>query len=256
MQTTLKTHFLLYLATFLTSAAGFVEAQETIVRPARGGGLDTNAPMIHVDIFYDFDANVMHATVDDSHGIPTLTPLPSGCVFDTSLTWSVLSGKAYNMQYAWNPGGIFNPPEGGAVWIERLSASPGLENYDGPGNKNENPPRPWTPILGTDGSSLLWQWYGRMAHNAFAVDASVNDTTVSASYRVFFGDAVTGSPDAFRAYDDAVVELRWTIAAIPEPRPWLLSSCGLLLLGTAWIRRSRGKAVRERAHPADIGGVQ
>jgi hypothetical protein len=146
-----------------------------LTSPSRGGGMGTNMPpMIHVDIFYDYSANQMHAALDTNYGIAKLMPLPLGYAFDTRSNYSVLNGKAYNYQYAWNPGGVFTNPAGAAVWIERLSMSPGLENYDGPGNKMENPPRTWAPILGTAGTSNLWKWYGRMAHNAYAI---LNPTT-------------------------------------------------------------------------------
>jgi hypothetical protein len=218
MKTSFETlfHRLCLVAVIAGSASLNLRAQEILVRPARGGGQDTNAPMIHVDIFYDEAANEMHATLDTSHGIPHLLPLPEGYAFAASSNYTVLSGKAYSLQYAWNPGGIFTPPANAAVWIECLSASPGLENYDGPGNKNENPPRPYTPILGTAGSPTLWPWYGRMAHNAFAI---LNPTTnvLTAEYRVFFGDADTGARDAFLQYDDATVTLTWTVDPVPPP---------------------------------------
>ncbi len=190
--------------------------QEIIVRPSRGGGMDTNAPMIHVDVFYDYKANKMHANVDTSHGVPHMLPLPIGYSFAASSNYSVLSGKAYSLQYAWNPGGVFVPPANAAVWIECIDASPGLENYDGPGNKNESPPRPYTPILGTAGSSKLWRWYGRMAHNAYAILNPTN-SILTATYRVFFGDEITGARDAFLEYADAIVTLTWTVDPVPEP---------------------------------------
>lgn len=190
--------------------------QEILVRPSRGGGMDTNAPMIHVDIFYDYDANKMHANLDISHGVPHMLPLPVGYSFAASSNYSVLNGKAYSLQYAWNPGGVFAPPANAAVWIECIDASPGLENYDGHGNKNENPPRPYTPILGTAGSPKLWRWYGRMAHNAYAI-LNPTDSILTATYRVFFGDETTGARDAFREYGDAIVTLTWTVDPVPEP---------------------------------------
>jgi len=189
--------------------------QDTIVRPSRGGGMDTNAPMIHVDIFYDYNAHKIHANLDISQGVPHMLPLPVGYSFASSSNYSVLNGKAYSLQYAWNPGGVFVPPANAAVWIECIDASPGLENYDGPGNKNENPPRPYTPILGTAGSPKLWRWYGRMAHNAYAILNPTN-SILTATYRVFFGDETTGARDAFLEYGDAIVTLTWTVDPVPE----------------------------------------
>lgn len=232
----MKTSFvsLTYCLCFAAAIAAFAPDAhaQTFVRPSRGGGLDTNAPMIHVDISYDFEANRMNAVLDTSHGVPSLVPLPEGYAFHSSSNYSVLSGKAYSLQYAWNPGAIFTPPEGGAVWVELLNSSEGLLTYDGPGNKNENPPRPYTGIFGTDESPNIWQWYGRMAHNAYAIEDSESEI-LYASYRVYFGDALTGAP--MTGYDDEFVTLLWTTSAIPEPGSITL----LMLMGLAiFLRRS------------------
>ncbi len=201
----------LCLAAGVASLISSASAQNTLAKPSRGGGLDTNAPMIHVDIFYDYGANEMHATLDTSYPAPKLLPLPPGYAFDSRSNYFVLAGKAYNFQLAWNPGGIFTNPPGAALWIECLSASPGLECYDGPGNKMISPPRTYAPIFGTAGSPSRWKWYGAMAHNSYAVLNPTN-TTMSAQYRVYFGDAVTGDPVA--GYDDATVTLTWTVEPV------------------------------------------
>ena len=209
----MKTNFKRQLAIVCLTAVGACTVnqavgQDLLVKPSRGGGLDTNSPMIHVDIAYDYTANQMRANLDTNYGVPKLVPLPPGYAFDSRSNYSVLAGKAYSLQYAWNPGGLFTNPPGAAVWIERLSASPGLENYDGPGNKNENPPRPYTQILSANGDT--WQWYGRMAHNAFAIRNPATNL-LTAEYRVYFGDATNGSRAGFESYDDATVTLTWTV---------------------------------------------
>jgi hypothetical protein len=185
-----------------------------VVKPARGGGLESNAPMIHVDLFYDYAGNEMRATLDTSYGVPKLQPLPAGYVFDSRSNYSVLGGKAYNFQYAWNPTAGWLPPSGAAVWIECLSASPGLETYDGPGNKMISPPRSYAPIFGTAGSATNWLWYGQMAHNSYAI-LNPSSSVVSARYCVFFGDAVTGSREAYADYQDTIVTLTWTVDPTP-----------------------------------------
>ena len=194
--------------------AGNALAQDTLVAPSRGGGL-TVSPMIHVDIFYDYGSNVMRATLATSDATPKLLPLPAGYAFDSRSNYYVLSGKAYNFQYAWNPGGTFSPPAGAAVWIECLSASPGLECYDGPGNKTITPPRSYAPIFGTAGSSTRWKWYGQMAHNSYAVLNPTN-TVYSAQYRIYFGDEATGAPEAYASYGDATMTLTWLVD-LPVP---------------------------------------
>ncbi len=211
MKTVLKNQLrCLCLAAGVAGLALNTLAQDILVKPSRGGGLDTNAPMVHVDVFYDYGANVMHATLDTNYATAKLLPLPAGYAFDSRSNYFVLSGKAHNFQYAWNPGGMFSPPAGAAVWIECLSASPELECYDGPGNKMISPPRTYAPIFGTAGSSARWQWYGQMAHNSYAVRNPTN-SVVTAQYRIYFGDAVTGAPDAYTAYDDATITLTWNV---------------------------------------------
>jgi hypothetical protein len=219
MNTTLRNPILCCcLAAGMAGSALVALGEDVIVKPARGGGLDTNAPMIHVDIFYDYAANQMHASLDTTKGVPNLVPLPSGFTFDVRSNYSVLNGKAHNFQYAWNPGGIFTNPPGAAIWIECLSASPELECYDGPGNKMLTVPRSYAPIFGTGGCSTKWPWYGAMAHNSYAVLNPTN-SVVSAQYRIYFGDAQTGAPDAYAGYGVATVTLMWTVDAVVVANP-------------------------------------
>lgn len=203
------------LLSFAISAIGLassVHGQEIVSMPGRGGGLDTNAPMIHVDIFFDAQSGELQAVADTNYARPGLKPLPEGYAFDLASKYRVISGKAYNFQYAWNPGSMFSPPEGTAIWVECLESTPGLETYDGPGNKKENPPRSYSPIFGTDGSARIWKWYGRMAHNTYAIRNPVTNV-LSATYRAYIGDADTGARD--RSYTSSTVTLVWDI---DEPR--------------------------------------
>ncbi|HYG36939.1 MAG TPA: hypothetical protein VEC99_19260, partial [Clostridia bacterium] len=219
----MKTNFENYLRNFclvvaLCSSSLNALGDDVLVRPSRGGGLDTNSPMVHVDIFYDYEANQMRAILDTNAAMPKLVPLPPGYAFDSRSNYAVLSGKAYNLQYAWNPGGVFTPPPGAAVWIECLNATPGLETYDGPGNKMENPPRTYAPIFGTGGSATKWQWYGRMAHNSYAI-LNPSNTVITAEYCIYFGDAQTGSREAYANYDDATMTLSWRVDPVTVVKP-------------------------------------
>ena len=125
--------------------------------------------MIHVDIFYDYGAqrDAGHAGHQLRH--PQTGAAAAG--LRLRLPLQLLRAQRQGLQLPIRLESRRRPftPPGAAVWIERLSASPGLENYDGPGNKMENPPRPYTPIFGTTGTPTIWKWYGRMAHNAFAI---------------------------------------------------------------------------------------
>jgi hypothetical protein len=198
------------LAATLVGGSFTSSGQDIVVKTARGGGLDSNAPMIHCDIFYDYVANQMRATLDTSQATPKLLALPPGYAFDSSSNYAVLNGKAYNYQYAWNPGGLFTNPPGAAIWIECTATSPGLETYDGPGNKMLTVPRSYEPIFGTAGSPDKWKWYGAMAHNTYAILNPTN-TTAWAQYHIYFGDSLSGSRDGFERYGDATVTLTWTV---------------------------------------------
>jgi hypothetical protein len=190
-------------------ALATVHAQ-TYVTPRLGGG-QVAADMVHIDIYYDADANQLHTHVDDTYGLPHLRPLEAGLVFDPQVAFAVLTGKAYNAQYGWNAGGFFSIPAGAAIWIEQLDRSPGLEVYDGWGRTGS-----YAPLFGTAGSPHLWQWSGVMVHNTYAVmDPFTN--RFFAEYHIYFGDATTGSREGFLDLDDAQVRLEWTVDPVEEP---------------------------------------
>jgi hypothetical protein len=194
------------------------EAQDIIVNPSRGGAL-TNPPMVHADITFDPQSKQLNVSVA-TNDKPRLRPLPDGYAFDPQSKYRVIQGKAYNYQFAWNPGGLISPPDGASIWIECIDSTPGLETYDGPGNHAENPPRPYTPIFGTAGSPRIWKWYGRMAHNTYALRNPVTNV-ITAEYRLFFGNAETGSRAAYLDYPETRATLVWDIDSPVFVDPYL-----------------------------------
>jgi hypothetical protein len=181
-----------------------------------------SASMKHADVFFDGANLSVH--VDDTVPMPSLRPLVPPDEFDPAQPWSVLSGKAYNFQYAWNPGGFITLPAGGAIWIERLSHDAGLEAFLRP------PATPsYAPVFDSDGDR--WKWSGAMTHNAYAV---LNPTAslYTARYRVYIGHAATGAPMA--GYGDDEVTWSWQATAVPEPA-W----AGLMLMVLASLPRCR-----------------
>jgi hypothetical protein len=200
----------LYLwSSFVALALPTAVAQDYLT-PKLGGG-QVAAEMVHIDIYYDAEANQLHARVDDSHGIPELRALAPGEAFDPEASYAVLNGKAYNAQYGWNVGGFFTIPPGAAIWIELTDASPHLETYEGWGRTGSH-----IPIFGTDNSPLLWKWSGVMVHNTYAVFNPVTDRFF-AEYHIYFGDPATGSPAGFEQYDDTAVRLEWTTVPVDDP---------------------------------------
>jgi hypothetical protein len=183
------------------------------------------APMKHTDVMFDGTNITLH--VDDSVATPVLRPLAPPDEFDPAQPWSVLTGKAYNYQHAWNPGGFITLPTGAGIWVERLSATAGLESYLRPPMWTSGPT--WTPVLSTDDNR--WKWSGAMQHNAYAV---LNPTlsSYSATYRVYIGDETTGLP--LPGYGSAEVTWDWTATPVPEPL-----SVSLLLAGSFLVLRRR-----------------
>jgi len=183
---------------------------QTDVTPMMGGG-QVAADMVHIDVYYNAALNVLSATVDDSYGTPELRALEPGSAFDPLQPYGVLSGKAYNSQYGWNPGGYFTLPPGAAIWIELLNCTPNLESYSDWGRTGS-----YTPIFGTGATPRLWKWSGAMIHNTYAVLAPPIGR-LFADYHIYFGDALTGSQTNFTQFDDTTVRLEWTTAPVENP---------------------------------------
>jgi len=203
-------------------------ANAAYVMPQMGGGQVgmMGAPMKHADITFDGTNLAVH--VDDTVGTPVLRPLTPPDEFDPAQPWSVLSGKAYNFQLAWNPGGFITLPSGTGIWVERLFATPGLETYLRPPMWTSG--ATWTPILAADGAR--WQWSGSMQHNAYAM---LNPTLSSyeTSYRVYLGEETTGTP--LLGYGSADVTWKWSATPVPEP----IGASLLLVSGMLILRRQR-----------------
>ena len=195
--------------------SGAPAVAQTYVTPMMGGG-QVAADMVHIDIYYDADANVLSATVDDSYGTPELRALDPGYAFDPLQPYGVLNGKAYNSQYGWNVGGFFSLPSGSKIWIELLDSSPGLETYE---------EYTYAPIFGTGAAPRLWIWAGRMVHNSYAV-RSPPISRLFAEYHIFFGDENTGSRTNFMAFDDTTVRLEWSVVPVEDPMTFRFGALG------------------------------
>lgn len=192
------------------------------------GGAQQHAPMVMPNVLFD-GTNLSISGIVNHMGqpiteVPVLRPLVPPDEFDPTKPWAVLSGKAYNLQYGWNmSANSAFLPAGANIWIERLSATPGLETYERV---------TYNPIFGTAGSSSRWLWDGVMAHNAYAVPSVIGSW--EAEYRLYLGDS-TGQP--LNGYGDTMITLQWT--SIPEPTASLL--LGWLITLTGFRRRtSRG----------------
>ncbi|KAA0217495.1 MAG: hypothetical protein DYG94_00195 [Leptolyngbya sp. PLA3] len=188
-------------AVSLASSAGLVGADT----PRMGG------PMKHIMVTYDDMMQTLMAHVDDS--VPTPELKNYGETYDAPA--DVLNGTWYNAQYGWMIEGFWAPPGSSQLWIEQVSATPGLAVYSGGTMMHMGT---FTPICGTDGSRPAFTWSGSMLHNWYAV---TRGGPFSATYRVYFGD-VNGVP--LEGYGAGEVTLNWISTAPDCPadmvEPW------------------------------------
>jgi hypothetical protein len=200
------------------------------VTPMIGGGQTgmTGAPMKHADISFDGTDIMVH--VDDTVATPVLRPLVAPQAFDPAQPYSVLTGKAYNYQWAWNAGGFITLPTGGGIWIERLHQDTDLEVYLRPPMFTVGPT--WPEIFTTDGER--WKWSGAMQHNAYAVLDPLQ-TVYTVDYRVYLGDATTGVP--LPGYGSADVTWTWNASPVPEPSAIVLVGTALATIAVYLRRR-------------------
>lgn len=143
---------------------------------------------------------------------------------------SVLDGLGHNSQFGWLANGFISLPPSSGVFVRLLGGSPHLSVYSEFG---------YDPILGTDGSSLIWQWDGTMVHNWYASDVMGPHRV---GYEVFVGD-LSGNPlDGWIA---GAVDLNFTYgpdlsgrlgvlgmaqgSSVPPPGSLAVLACGLLM---------------------------
>lgn len=187
----------------LASFAGAAMAQ----MPQMGG--EMKHIMVHLHM-----GNMLEGHVDPLVATPVLQNYGQSYMGNAS----ILNGTMYNAQYGWMVEGFWAPPSGASLWIEQLSATPGLMVYSGGTMMNMGS---FAPIFGTNGSSSRIQWNGTMLHNWYAATAA---GSYSATYRIYFGDA---NGVATPGYEAGQVTLDWT--AVPTPGSLALLGMGGLL---------------------------
>lgn len=118
---------------------------------------------------------------------------------------SVLNGTGYNAQFGWLANGFISLPPGAGMFVRTVSSSPWISVYSESG---------FAPILGTGGSSPLWQWNGTMVHNWYATRVHGGHTV---THEVFVGDQ-SGSPLA--GWTPGVIDLRFVYGSAPPIEPF------------------------------------
>lgn len=151
--------------------------------------------------------------------------------FDPALPFSVLNGTAYSRVLGWYDPGTTGANgddfydtysarlKGNLLWIEKTGGSPEVKTYFINEDVTGDPGTPYTPILGTEGTSTRWCWDGRMDHNAYAVDLTSITTSnqlFTATYHLYIGDSA-GNPAP--AFGDATTTWRWQGPPVPVIPP-------------------------------------
>ncbi|HED54631.1 MAG TPA: hypothetical protein ENJ00_10590 [Phycisphaerales bacterium] len=173
----------------LTSALGFALTAGAALadNPVLGG------PMLHLLISQNGNA------LEIDYETPVSGPVELFQYPNDTYTGpaAVLNGTYYNAQFGWLANGFFSLPPGSGVFVQKISSSADLRVYNA---------FDFSPILGTNGSSDVWQWTGEMTHNWYAADGPGQYT---ATYRVYVGDATTSQPLA--GWGDAMLTLEWFV---------------------------------------------
>jgi hypothetical protein len=112
-------------------------------------------------------------------------------------------------------------PAGTAIWIRKLSSSPGLGAY----RYRSTDPKAWEPIFGTAGVTNALMWNGMMFHPGFTAPPGTG--TYTATFEAFLMDSTTGQP--ISGANSGPFDLNWT--SMPDGRPTL---CVAPKVAIAW----------------------
>jgi len=214
-------------------------------------------PMTMLNVSFDtatLNLDVVDQATKMGAGVyPVLTLAPVG-TYDPAQPWGVLNGTEYSRRLGWDDVNK-NQTDGTAIldkihttygpganlWIECIAQDPALKCYLAIGRYGVNANNTLTVdpainaysgIFGTAGSSIRWQWDGKMDHNTYAV--SLSDITgpghlFSATYKVYVGDAAGNeilNPDLSSA--STIETWTWQAVAVPEPAALSLAAMGIL----------------------------
>jgi hypothetical protein len=187
-----------------------------------GAAVLTSVPMqggmVMPMLSYSAAAGNLSAMVDPT--VPQLTPLlvsnPSDG-FDPADPWYDFldpsrQGLAFSRRYGFTMDTMSDPiPAGTAIWICKLSSTPGLGAY----RYRSSAPKAWEPIFGTADSTNALQWDGSMFHPGFTAPPGTGSYT--ATFEAFLMDTTTGQPVSGTSTGPFV--LNWT--DVPDGRPAL-----------------------------------
>jgi hypothetical protein len=194
----------------------------------------TNVPMqggmVMPMVSYQASDGTLHVTLDPT--VPQLTPLlvsNPGDGFDPTDPWfgcldPSQQGLAFSRRYGFVMDTMSDPiPADTAIWIRRLSSTPGLGIY----RYRSTAPKAWEPIFGTAGVTNALMWNGTMFHPGVTAPAGTN--TYTATFEAFLIDTTTGQP--IDGANSGPFDLNWT--SMPDGRPTLCLSPKVVLAWTS-----------------------
>jgi hypothetical protein len=167
-------------------------------------------------------------TISLNSKVPQLTPLlvsNPGDYFNPADPWyecldPTRQGLAFSRRYGFvMDGNSSTVPEGTAIWIRKLSSSPGLGAY----RYRDTAPKEWEPIFGTAGTTNALEWDLQMFHPGFT--APPGTQTYTATFEAFLVDIATGTPLPGGSTGPFV--LNWT--NMPDGRPTLCAGPNVVL---------------------------
>jgi hypothetical protein len=122
-------------------------------------------------------------------------------------------GLAFSRRYGFDMHAMSDYlPADRALWIRKLSSSPGLSFYD---YNDFTPPLTWNPIFGTAGTPNATYWNRVMWHIGVTAPPGTNNYT--ATFEIFVMNTTTGQPVTNSSSGPFI--LNWT--CVPDGRPEL-----------------------------------
>ncbi len=168
-------------------------------------------------------------TVPMDPTVPQLTPLlvsNPGDNFDPADPWyDFLEPSRQGLAFSRRYGFVMDPlsdllPAGTAIWIRKLSSSPGLGIYR---YRSSAGAELWQPIFGTGGVTNALQWDQTMFHPAVTAPPGTN--TYTATFEAFLLNSADGSPVV--GANTGPFTFNWT--TVPDGRPTLKIAPGFVL---------------------------
>ena len=181
-------------------------------------GVPMQGSMVMPMVSYHANDGAMHVLLDPT--VPQLTPLlvsnPSDHFDPGDPWWDALdpnrAGLAFSRRYGFVMDTMSDPlPDGTAMWIRKLSGSPGL----GAHRYASTAPKAFEPIFGSEGSTNALMWNGLMFHPCFTAPPGTN--TYSATFEVYLVETTTGAE--VPGSSSGPVVFHWS--DVPDGRPTL-----------------------------------